>query len=688
MNRILLLLVLAFTQLYSEANLNDAQNEISIGKEIEYLEVKEDNLNFEAVKLPENLSRFKKSEIETPNFGHTLSAYWFKFKVTNHSSESDWFYQMRFPVMDYFSFFSPDSSGNYTEKKSGAYIPFSERDVDNRNYVFKLHLEKGESKEIFIYAKTSGNLQLPSSIIKKDAFIKEDTNQKFLFGFYFGMMCVIAVYNFFLFLAVKDLSYMYYVTYILSFIFIQLGLSGLGAEYVWPNFSWMTLHYYPLFTGVSISGVSLFNKYFLKTKEKFRKSNIFLNISIGIGIVLMLSTVTLPTYLSIQLAVSLVLLPIIGSFIIAISALRNGFSPARYFLVAFSVLIAAVLIILFRSINLLPTNFITEYGMYIGSAIEVVLLSFALADRINILKREKEATQKEALVLQTQLTESYARFVPKEFLVILSKDSILDVKLGDQVLKNMSIMFADIRSFTTLSEKMAPKENFNFINSYLKRMSPIIKDNGGYIDKFMGDGIMALFSGSADNAIKAAVDMQKYLIHYNIDREYRGYKAIDVGIGVNTGMLMLGAIGGENRMEGTVISDTVNLASRIESLTKTYGVKIATSEWTFNSLANKDQYLHRFLDRVKVKGKNEPVIIYEIFDGDTPESIDLKAKTMQDYNQGIKLYYDKKFEECRPYFQNVLQTNANDKVAEMYIQRSHYSNRSSDWDGSERMLEK
>lgn len=688
MNRIILLLFLSFSQIYSEVNLNEAQVEFPIGREVEYLEVKEGNLNFEQVRLPENLSRFKKSEIETPNFGHTLSAYWFKLKVTNQSNENNWVFQMRFPVMDYFSFYVPDSSAKYLEKKSGAYIPFSERDVENRNYVFNVNLEKGESKEFFIYAKTSGNLQLPASIIKKDAFIKEDTNQKFLFGIYFGMMGVIAVYNFFLFLAVKDLSYLFYVTYIISFIFIQLGLSGLGAEYVWPNFSWMTLHYYPLFTGVSIAGVSLFNKYFLKTKEKFRKSDIFLNISIGIGIILMLSTITLPTYLSIQLAVALVLLPIIGSFVIAISALKNGYSPARYFLVAFTVLIAAVLIILFRSINLLPTNFITEYGMYVGSAIEVVLLSFALADRINILKREKEAAQKEALELQTKLTESYARFVPKEFLIILSKDSILDVKLGDQVLKRMSIMFADIRSFTTLSEKMAPEENFNFINSYLKRMSPIIKDNGGYIDKFMGDGIMALFSGSPDNAIRAAIDMQKYLIHYNIDREYRGYKAIEVGIGVNTGMLMLGAIGGENRMEGTVISDTVNLASRIESLTKTYGVKIATSEWTFNSLSNKEHYLYRFLDRVKVKGKNEPVIIYEIFDGDDPESIELKSQSMADYNAGIKLYYEKNFAQCRNYFQKVLEINEKDKVAKMYIERSHFSNRSSDWDGTERMLEK
>lgn len=688
MIRILLIILISFIQVSADVSLSDTQSEFLLNKDLQFLEDQSGSLNFDSVRLPENLSRFKTSEAETLNFGHTLSPYWFKFKVTNQSNEKNWIFQMRFPVMDYFSFFIPDSSGNYSEKKSGAFVPFSERDVENRNYVFNLPLEKGESKEIFIYTKTSGNLQLPASIIKKEVFTKEDNNQKFLFGIYFGMMGVIAVYNFFLFLAVKDPSYFYYVIYILSFIFIQLGLSGLGAEYVWPNFSWMTLHYYPLFTGISISGVSLFNKYFLQTKAKFPKSNLFLNASVAIGAILILSTVAVPTYLSIQLAVALVMLPVLGSFVIAISALLSGFSPARYFLIAFTILLCAIFIILLRSVNVLPTNFVTEYGMYIGSAIEVIFLSFALADRINVLKKEKEMAQKQALVLQAQLTESYARFVPKEFLINLKKNSILEVKLGDQVSKEMSIMFADIRSFTSMSEKMTPEENFNFINSYLKRMSPIIEKNNGYIDKFMGDGIMALFGGTPDNSIEAAIEMQQYLHEYNKNRAERNFPPINVGIGVHTGRLMLGAIGGDTRMEGTVISDTVNLASRVESLTKTYGVKIATSEWTFNSLQNKDKYYHRFLDKVRVMGKEQPVTIYEIYGGDSPESISLKTKSLSDYNTGIKLYYEMKFEDCRIYFQKILDLNPNDKVAKMYMQRSHFSNRASDWDGVERMLEK
>ena len=199
----------------------------------------------------------------------------------------------------------------------------------------------------------------------------------------------------------------------------------------------------------------------------------------------------------------------------------------------------------------------------------------------SMMKKEKEDAQKYAIEMQTLLANSYARFVPKQFLTNLGKTSILDVKLGDQISKEMTVMFSDIRSFTDLSEKMTPEENFNFINSYLSRMSPIIQNHHGYIDKFMGDGIMALFDGMPDNALNAAIAMQKHIVVYNLHRDSQGYEPIRIGIGMHTGRLMLGAIGGIERMEGTVISDSVNLGSRIEGLTKIYGIKIAISEKTF-----------------------------------------------------------------------------------------------------------
>ena len=157
-------------------------------------------------------------------------------------------------------------------------------------------------------------------------------------------------------------------------------------------------------------------------------------------------------------------------------------------------------------------NWIT--WLIINSAVGILFLGmfitfgFAVAQQLNDMKLL-------ALQQQVKLTEAYQRFVPSELLKNLGKNSILDVSLGDQVNVKMSILFSDIRSFTSISEKMTPKENFSFLNSYLNQMSPIIRENKGYIDKFMGDGVMALFKNSANDAVKAAIEMQKYLIQYN-----------------------------------------------------------------------------------------------------------------------------------------------------------------------------
>ncbi|MDP3243954.1 MAG: adenylate/guanylate cyclase domain-containing protein [Reyranella sp.] len=206
---------------------------------------------------------------------------------------------------------------------------------------------------------------------------------------------------------------------------------------------------------------------------------------------------------------------------------------------------------------------------------------------------------------------SIERFVPQAFLSIVGKPSVADVELGDNKRRTMSILFSDIRGFTTLSEQMSPDETFAFINTYLERMGPVIRDHHGFIDKYIGDAIMALFA-NADDALQAGLAMLAALEGFNAERRATGVPPIEIGIGINTGSLMLGTIGEKHRMDGTVISDAVNLAARIEGLTKDYAAPMLISEFTYRELSNPEASAIRPVDVVVVKGKTRPVAIYAV----------------------------------------------------------------------------
>ena len=268
-----------------------------------------------------------------------------------------------------------------------------------------------------------------------------------------------------------------------------------------------------------------------------------------------------------------------------------------------------------------------------------------------------------------QLNKAYERFVPSQFLQFLEKSSIIDVELGDQVQLEMSVLFSDIRDFTTLSESMTPEDNFRFINSYLSRMEPVINTNNGFIDKYIGDAIMALFSGEADNAVNAGIAMLHRLVEYNQIRANSGYAPIQIGIGINTGSLMLGTVGGQNRMDGTVISDAVNLASRVEGLTKNYGVSLLITQETYSRLENPSQYAIRTLDTVKVKGKSELVTVYEVFDADGPEIKVGKLATLELFAEALAIYSEGKLAEAARLFAECCQQNQGDRVAKIYWER-------------------
>ncbi|MDM8560691.1 adenylate/guanylate cyclase domain-containing protein [Candidatus Parabeggiatoa sp. HSG14] len=264
---------------------------------------------------------------------------------------------------------------------------------------------------------------------------------------------------------------------------------------------------------------------------------------------------------------------------------------------------------------------------------------------------------------------AYARFVPHQFLQFLSKESILDVQLGDQVQKEMSILFSDIRSFTTLSESMTPEDNFKFINTYLSRMEPIIIQHDGFIDKYIGDAVMALFGADADEAVKAGIDMLYQLDEYNEHRKKKGHNPIQIGIGINTGSLMLGTVGGHERMDGTVISDAVNLASRIEGLTKNYEVSLLVSHHTYSRLQNPADYSIRMIDKVNVKGKSELVTVYEIFDADNEQNKAGKLATKEIFSNALSLYEQKSYAKAAQQFKECLLKNPLDTVAKSYLKR-------------------
>ena len=278
----------------------------------------------------------------------------------------------------------------------------------------------------------------------------------------------------------------------------------------------------------------------------------------------------------------------------------------------------------------------------------------------------------------SKINLAYSRFVPREFLQFLKKESIVEVELGDQVEQHMSVLFADIRDFTTLSEQMTPEENFRFINAFLSRMEPVVTENRGFIDKYIGDAIMALFSHCADDALRASIDMLRSLHRYNQHRSTRHGQGsvpkhhrppIEIGVGINTGRVMLGTVGGRNRMDGTVISDTVNVAARIERMTRLYNVNLLISHYTFMQLENPMGYAMRVIDRVQMKGKTLYVSVYEIYDADPPALRAAKAATKTQFESGLLLYFQEAYGDAAEVFRRCLERCPEDNVAKVYLQR-------------------
>lgn len=266
----------------------------------------------------------------------------------------------------------------------------------------------------------------------------------------------------------------------------------------------------------------------------------------------------------------------------------------------------------------------------------------------------------------TELSESYYRFVPQQYLSMLGKESILDVNLGDQAKYEMSVLTLNIRDFFILSETMTPEENFQFINLFLKEISPLITDNNGFVDDYTGAGIVALFPDSGEDAAKTSIEIIEKLKSFNESTRIKG-KPLDLGIGIHKGSLMLGIIGSERRLEGTVISDSVNLAASLEKLSLELDVSTLITESIVKDLKAKDIYEYRYLGKVQIEGKEGLVDIYDLYHSDSKERREGKNRTKEIFEEGIRLYHQGSFYEARNSFLEAVKRDSNDKVSKIYF---------------------
>jgi two-component system sensor histidine kinase ChiS len=283
---------------------------------------------------------------------------------------------------------------------------------------------------------------------------------------------------------------------------------------------------------------------------------------------------------------------------------------------------------------------------------------------------------------------AYRKFVPHELVRLLGRDNVTEVRLGDQVERKMTILFSDIRLFTTLSEAMSPREAFDFVNDHLKRMGPSVRACGGFIDKYIGDAIMALFPRCVDDAVRAALAMLAQVhavVPTTSGTEAVTETAIAMGIGIHTGEVVLGVLGEEQRMEGTVIADAVNVAARVEGCTKVLGAALLLTGEAFAQVDDRARYGHRALGSIRVKGKSRALEIIELFDGDPPHLRAHKAATVVRFDAALATYRRRAFDEASREFAAMCELDASDGPARFYLAHCRRLVREgvgADWDGT------
>jgi len=553
-------------------------------------------------------------------------------------------------------------------------------DYSYQPYVFD---NIGDELEIILQISNfhARNIGVPTALAlgKPSAILGASSWQTIVDAFLFGALLIIAIYHFIVFFfRTEDKSLLYFAMAALA-LAIRTLLTGEQLAYGWvPSSTYFALFKidYLTYTLGTVFFISYIHSIFPREYARWQVWVLTIPALFYSFVILLTSNQFYSGFLTyFQLLTGIGLLFIVVGQIRAIYYKREN---AWLFAAGFLAFVLGVAndILHYSSISLTGSDNMSVLGVFIFFIAQSVLLSYRFSRAYRQIKELSNDLQ-QSVDNQVQLNQAIKRFVPVQFLQELGKEGYSDIQLGDSTAKVMTVLFSDLRSFTQLSESLNPMQNFEFLNSYLKRMEPPIQNHGGFVDKYIGDAIMALFRDrenvrSADAAVQTALALRQELQQFNQERTSRQQPAIDFGIGINTGELMLGTVGSENRLDTTVIGDTVNLSSRLEALTKYFGTPILLSEYTYHALSDPNELPLRKIDLVRVSGKEKPITIYELISQEDPALADRKQASLLNFYQAIDWYSQGRFREALKIFRQILLFNPEDRVVEQYRVRCEY----------------
>ncbi|MBD0380035.1 sensor domain-containing diguanylate cyclase [Paenibacillus sedimenti] len=427
--------------------LNDSKNEYDLTPYISVLEDKENRLVVYDFLQPEMSDRFVESTGNTLSYGYSSSNYWAKLKIRNISNKEDWLLEIAYPPMDSVEMYVMDGSNTVVQKHAGDDNPFPNREVKNRNLVFKVPINQGDTLELYLRFHSQGSMVMPMKIIHPVYFAQKEQTSYLLLGGYYGIIIIMSIYNSFLAFSFRSKVYLYFALHCTSSLLMFSTLNGISFQFIWPEAVWWNSRAAVCFLCLSHIAALLFARNFLPIRSISSKLNPLYNLFIGFEI-LNIFLLAVNYTLALQVSMIKILLYHLLMVVPGIQSLRAGFKPAWYYLFGWGIFLICAIPTMLTDAGFIPMSRWTIFGAQIGSTLETLILSWGLANQIQRMRKEKD--------LAVEQMQESRKLAESDFLTGLYNRryfmNMFASKLGSNEHDSMAFLILDVDHFKQIND--------------------------------------------------------------------------------------------------------------------------------------------------------------------------------------------------------------------------------------------